>query len=483
MDIIIGDQSELNARCEVLILPVFEGEGIGAYKTIDKALDGMPSTLASGRAAKFRARHGEVLVLQTYGHIKAAQVAFIGLGKRDELTTERVRQSAGKCSSALKNIADAALATGAIKDIEGATRAFAEGFMLVRYSFDRYKKDNDAIKCKSLHLLGLKAAWAKEVMALVEATHYARDLTTTPPKDMTPSVLASEAKKIRGLKVRVLDRKASIKLGMGAYAAVAAGSHEEPRFIVAEYKGAKKKAAPIVLIGKSVTFDSGGLSLKPSDSMEHMKYDMAGGAAVLGVMKAVISMKLPLDIVAILPATENLPGGSATRPGDVVRTIGGKTVEILNTDAEGRLTLADALGYAKKFHKPRAIIDIATLTGACAIALGGEAMGLMGNDESLQATLEAASASTGERAWRMPLYDEHDELIKSDIADLKNVGAGRMGGALTAGRFLQAFAGDTPWAHLDIAGTAWTDTPRPYVPKGATAIGVRLLYDALQRLK
>jgi leucyl aminopeptidase len=298
---------------------------------------------------------------------------------------------------------------------------------------------------------------------------------------MTPTHLAKAALSLRTkhLSVRVLDKNDAKKLGMGAFLAVAKGSQEEPRFILLDYKGAK--GAPVVLIGKSITFDSGGISIKPSEGMEKMKYDMAGGAAVLGVMKAAAALKLPIHLLGILPASENLPGGSATKPGDVVRSLSGKTIEIVNTDAEGRLVVADAIAYAKRL-KPRAIIDIATLTGACLIAFGNETIAMMGNDRKLLDALKISGENTYERVWEMPLFEEYKEYLKSDIADIKNIG-GRNGGLVTAAYFLYEFAGDTPWAHLDIAGTAWTEKERPYVPKGASGIGTRLIYDIIKMLK
>ncbi|MBS1115218.1 MAG: pepA, partial [Nitrospirae bacterium] len=281
------------------------------------------------------------------------------------------------------------------------------------------------------------------------------------------------------LSVRILDKHDVKKIGMGAFLAVAKGSREEPRFIVLDYKGAK--GAPVVLIGKSITFDSGGISLKPSEGMEKMKYDMAGGAAVLGVMKAVAALQLPIHLVGMLPATENLPGGNATKPGDVVKSLSGKTVEIINTDAEGRLVIADAIAYAKRL-KPRAIIDIATLTGACLIAFGNETIAMMGNDRKLMDALKKSGELTYERVWEMPLFEEYKEYLKSDIADIKNIG-GRNGGLVTAAYFLYEFAGDTPWVHLDIAGTAWAEKEKPYVPKGASGIGTRLICDIIKELQ
>jgi leucyl aminopeptidase len=293
---------------------------------------------------------------------------------------------------------------------------------------------------------------------------------------MTPSILVKHARKLKDTSLKVITKKQAEKLGMGAFLSVARGSTEPPKFLEIRYR--KKNVAPVVVIGKSVTFDSGGISLKPSHGMEKMKYDMAGGAAVLGVIKAVSELKLPLHVIGILPATENLPSGNASKPGDVVKVMGGKTVEIISTDAEGRLTLADAIEYAKRF-RPSAIIDIATLTGACPVALGSEAIALMGNDQSLIDKMINASRETDEKVWQMPLFDEYGEYIKSDVADLKN-SSGRNGSLVTSGYFLKEFAGDIPWIHLDIAGTAWTDKDKPYIPKGATGIGVRLLLEFLK---
>jgi leucyl aminopeptidase len=298
---------------------------------------------------------------------------------------------------------------------------------------------------------------------------------------MTPGRLADVAKSLAKGKVsvRVLERKDSEREGMGAYLSVSKGSVEPPKFIVLRYNGGD--GAPVALIGKSITFDSGGISIKPGEGMEKMKYDMAGGAVVLAVIRLASGYKLPLNLIGILPAAENLPGGSASKPGDIVRTINGKTVEIINTDAEGRLALADAIGYAKKL-KPKAIIDIATLTGACSVALGNEAIAMMGNDDPLISRMKAAGDETYERVWQMPLYEEYGEYIKSDIADIKNTG-GKTGSLVTAAYFLKEFAGEVPWVHLDIASVAWADKDRPYTLKGATGVGVRLLSTLLKEMK
>jgi leucyl aminopeptidase len=354
------------------------------------------------------------------------------------------------------------------------------------YKFKKYKQDKEAAAgIERFTLIGKprKAFFnaVSRLAATVSAVNFARDLINTPANDMTPAILAKTARGIAKGKVslQVLDRKDAERAGMGAYLSVARGSAEPPKFIVLKYHGGK--GAPIALIGKSITFDSGGISIKPGEGMEKMKYDMAGGAVVLAVIRAAAEMRLPVNLVAALPAAENLPSGSASKPGDVVRSVSGKTVEIISTDAEGRLVLADAIGYVKKL-KPRFIIDVATLTGACSVALGNEAIAMMGNDSGLMERLKAAGEEVYERVWQMPLYDEYLDYIKSDVADIKNSG-GKTGSLVTAGYFLKEFAGDTPWVHLDIAGTAWTEKDRPYIGKGPTGVGVRLLLNFLKEIE
>ena len=298
---------------------------------------------------------------------------------------------------------------------------------------------------------------------------------------MTPSHLAVHARSLKSkkLSITILEKAHAQKLGMEAYLSVTKGSSEKPRFIILNYKGAKGN--PIVLIGKSVTFDSGGISLKPANGMERMKDDMAGGAAVLAVLQAVSQLNVPAHVIGILPATENLPDGSASKPGDIVRSMRGKTIEIISTDAEGRMTLADALEYAQRY-RPRAIIDIATLTGACAITFGNEVSAMMGNDRTLLEAMKRAGETTNERVWEMPLLEDYREHLKSDVADLKNTG-GKSGSLMTSASFLSEFVGKTPWVHLDIAGTAWSDKDTPYIPKGASGFGVRLLARFVKELR
>jgi len=316
---------------------------------------------------------------------------------------------------------------------------------------------------------------------VAEAVCLARDLSNRPANLATPTHLAETAQRLAqdlGLRCQVLERADMEALGMGALVGVARGAEEPPKFIILEYGADRPNLPTIVLAGKGITFDAGGISLKPADKMEEMKHDMSGAAAVLATLQAVARLALPLHVVGLVPATENLPSGRAFKPGDVLKALSGTTIEVISTDAEGRLVLADALAYARRFN-PAAVIDVATLTGACVVALGHVASGLMGTSETLMARIKAAAQHTGEKVWELPLWEEYAELIKSDVADVKNVG-GRPGGAIIGGMFLKRFAEGYPWAHLDIAGTAYTDKVGPYTAKGATGVGVRLLVRLLQ---
>ncbi len=479
MNVGIKNIRERDHRCDALILP-FCQEDPGVYKSIS------PSTSRLIRKIfrrEFSGKLHELLLVPSPEDVKPERILFVGIGKRDEVSPEKVRQSGGKAASYAQNLGlrTIAFSTEVLSSLKISPAIFLEGALLGTYKFRKYSTENDKKALSHITVLSKASSGlldeVRSVQAVSSSVLFARDLINTPANDMTPSHLANVARSLRGknLSVKVIGKRDAAKLGMGAYLSVAKGSEEPPKFIILHYKGNRKK--PLVLIGKSITFDSGGLSLKPAEGMEKMKYDMAGGAAVLGVFRAVSQLKLPVHLVGILPATENLPGGSATKPGDVIRTLGGKTIEIVNTDAEGRMTLADALGYAKRFS-PYAMIDIATLTGACAIALGQGAVAMMGNNKELMDTIRKAGHTTYERVWEMPLFDEYREYIKSDIADLKNTG-GRAGSLSTSAYFLKEFAGEIPWAHLDIAGTAWSEKDRPYVPKGAAGIGVRLLTNVI----
>jgi leucyl aminopeptidase len=318
-----------------------------------------------------------------------------------------------------------------------------------------------------------------------EAVLATRDLMHHPSNTATPTFMAKVAQAMarkHKITCKVLEKKDMEKLKMGSLLGVARGSHEPPKFIVMEYKGGKAKDKPVVIVGKGVTFDTGGISLKPTVAMDEMKFDMSGGAVTIGTLQAAASLKLKVNVVGIVPATENMPGGSAIKPGDILTASNGKTIEVLNTDAEGRLILADALVYAQRY-KPRALIDLATLTGAVIMALGHQAAAAIGTDAKLIQKLIDSGDATGERLWELPLYEEFEKATKSDIADLKNIATKGVGaGTITGAAFLKPFTGDYPWVHLDIAGTAWTSNEKPYVPKGGSAYGVRLLIDYLKNL-
>jgi len=418
----------------------------------------------------------------------APRLLLVGLGERDLSTPEKLRRASATVARGARTLKlhSAAFSLPALPRITTTevARTVAEGVGLGLYRFDRHKTTADDQELETFWLVTDEDALeeAKEGAELgakvAEGTVLARDLANEPSNVATPAFLAERARRIAdkyGMELEVLDRAGIEEEGLTGLATVGRSASNEPRFIVLEHRGGGD-SAPVVLVGKAVTFDSGGISIKPSAGMEDMKFDMSGGAAVLGVMETVGALDLPLNAVALVPATENLPGGGAFKPGDVLQMHSGKTVEIVTTDAEGRLILADALSYAARYE-PSAVVDCATLTGACVVALGDHASGLMGNDEDLVAELQAAGETTGEKAWPLPLFDEYTEQIKGDTADIKNSG-GRKGGALTAGAFLKEFA-EYPWAHLDIAGTAYGKKGNAYTTKGATGVPTRLLVEFL----
>lgn len=483
---------------EILVLGHYEGEGLlPEAASIDKAIGGkIQEVLAS---EEFTGKFLQTLLLRTDRKIASPRLLLLGLGKRAEATLDRIRQATGRAATQVREMGFNQFATqihgkGLPRtSVQDLAQAMVEGALLGLYQFQVYKTDRQSLP-KEVRECALVESDDKKIVEIqmgalrgkliAEAVNYVRDLCNTPSNVVTPSRLAEEAKKIASdyhLRVEVLERSDMERLGMGALLGVAKGTVEPPKFIVLEYEGAKKRGRPVALIGKSVTFDSGGISLKPAENMEQMKYDMSGGATVLGTMRVAAQLKLPLNIIGVLPATDNMPSGTAMHPGDVVTTLSGKTVEVINTDAEGRLCLADALAYAKRYE-PAAMIDLATLTGACVVALGHHAMALFGSDPKLTAQIRKASDETGERVWGMPLWEEYYDQIKSEIADLKNTG-GRPGGSITAALFLKQFVGETPWVHLDIAGTSWNgERPRPYIPKGSTGTGLRLLIQYLTNL-
>jgi leucyl aminopeptidase len=482
-------------RTDAAVIMIAEGEKFGPVAAqVDKALGGMVQKLL--KRGDLSAKAGSVGLIYPEGKIAAERLFVVGLGKRSDLTVDRIRLAAGKAAVAARGAGAKSMTIaldGVAIGIEEIGQALAEGCALGLYRFLKYKtkeETNGKGEIASVTVLAERAtavkALAKGVRTgeiIAAAASLARDMVSAPAADMTPGHVAGIARGLgrkHRLKVQVLERSQMRKLGMGALLGVASGSVQPPKFIIAEYRGGGKKPF-IALVGKTITFDSGGISIKPSEGMDKMKSDMAGGAAVLGAIVNAAALKLPLNIVALLPATENMPSGSALKPGDVLKTMSGQTIEIMNTDAEGRLILADALTYACRYN-PAVIVDIATLTGACRVALGPEAAGMLGNDDRLKQQVRAAGEATSERVWELPLWEGYCELIKSDIADMKNTG-GRDGGVITAACLLSKFVQKYPWVHLDIAATGWIDKDRPYTPKGATGFGVRLLTQFLRDYK
>jgi leucyl aminopeptidase len=472
------------------VIGSFEGKvNTPLIKELDQLLGG--TVTGAVRSREFVGKNREMLLLHGGRRIAADRVLLVGLGKEKEGGLERLRQAAGLAAGLLQgkkiNSCSFELASFPSRgsSFTEAVQAVAEGMLLATYRFDRYRSENGdrppvmtagVLLCDKAELVEEARKGVDTAVPICRGVALARDLVNEPGNVKSPEFLARQAGELAGeagFSCIVLGKSELEKEGFGALLGVAQGSVREPRLIVLDYKGGKESSRPVVLIGKGVVFDAGGISLKPAEKMEEMKMDMAGGAAVLGTFLAAALLKLPVNLVGIIPAVENLPSGSAIRPGDVLTSLSGRTVEVINTDAEGRLILADALTYARRFD-PRAVIDLATLTGACVIALGHHATAALGNDDQLLRHLIRAGEASGERLWQLPLWEEYAEQIKSDIADVKNVG-GRPAGTITASAFLQKFAGELPWAHLDIAGTAWEEKGRHYLPKGATGVGVRLL--------
>ncbi len=414
-----------------------------------------------------------------------ARLVVAGLGKRGELDAERLRVAAALVAKEAARLKATSLAWALPEtaDAAAATEGIVTGTLLGSYRFDRFKgSDTDEAEpaLESLRLLAPAelATAAEAALVAAEAQNRARDLQSTPANFATPAFLAARAEEIAAgsdaVSAEVLGREEIVAKGMGGLVAVSQGSEQEPRLIVLRYAGGGS-GPTLGLVGKGVTFDTGGISLKPGAGMEEMKYDMSGAAAVLEAVAAIAELGLAVDVVAVVPATENMPSGSAIKPGDVITQYNGKTVEVNNTDAEGRLILADALAYAIELGAER-VVDLATLTGAVVIALGSTYAAVLGNDDELVGAVEAAGDSTGELIWRLPLHAEYKALMKGTVADLSNLGAKREAGTATAAAFLEEFVGETPWAHIDIAGTAW-DVGRAYTGKDASGYGVRLLVE------
>jgi leucyl aminopeptidase len=447
--------------------------GVIAGEKIPHDVDGVLQELVDSGEARSKHKHLAV------GRAGDKRWILVGLGERDDLTAERLRIAAAVAAGRAGELGTRRLCWELPHRFEDhPARAVVEGTLLAAYRFDRFKSganDDAGPRLEALvvsdHDDRADAVAAAAVVA--EAVNGARDLQNTPANVLTPTALAAHARGIEGLTCEIEGRDGIVAKGMGAFAAVAQGSHQEPALITLRYEPADARGPVLGLVGKAVTFDSGGISIKPGAKMGEMKFDMSGGAAVVEAMRAIARLQLPVRVVAVVGATENLPSGHAMKPGDIVTAMNGTTIEIDNTDAEGRLVLADCLAHALSLGAER-LVDVATLTGAIVVALGSTHSGLMSNDDAWAGAVLDAAATAGEPAWRLPLHDEYEELIRGKYADINNTVESRKAGSITAAHFLRHFAGDTPWAHLDIAGTAW-DGGKPYAPKGGSGIAVRTL--------
>lgn len=476
--------SPAEQQADLLVLPFFEGPEAGpGTKEVGKALG--TDLVATLRDNGVKGKLGDTLTVPTMGRVPAGTALLVGLGPQAEAGPDRIRRATGKIAARADRYRKVAttLPQATKGSWEEGVQAFVEGLLLGSYRFERYKGDSsgdeDRSRLNSVSVLG-PARWDKrsaqeairrgEIFA--EATTWARDMVNMPAQDATPEFLAGEARKMAkdmGLQFKVWTAAELKKGGFGGILGVGQGSENPPRLIELKYQGGS--GPPVALTGKGITFDSGGLSIKDAKDMEWMKADMAGAASVIAAMRAIAKLKPKVNVIAAIPSAENMPGGTAIRPGDVLRHRGGTTSEVLNTDAEGRLILADALSYLTE-QKPRVIVDTATLTGSCMIALGEDIWGVLGNDEGLIKDVLAAGEEAGEPGWELPLWKSYRRHIESGIADVKNIGT-RWGGAIHAALFLEKFVGDVPWAHMDIAGTAWAESPGDYWPKGATGSPAR----------
>ena len=486
--VVAGDIAQIDA--DAIVVNLFEGleQPGGATAAVDKALDGAIISLIS--RGEIKGKFEDISIVHTFGKLPARIVAVVGLGDRADFDIDRIRRVTGQSCRVLRKLNCRRIATilhgagaGNIK-LEDSAQAITEGAILGLYGFNRYKKpehedvDEILVVVREKEKVPILDPAVDKGKAIAEATKLARDMGNEPANYMTPSQMAETAEELASkhdLGFRVFDREGMETMGMGAFLGVAKGSSQPPKLIILTYKGDERSQEAIGFLGKGITFDSGGISIKPWEGMGEMKEDMAGAAAVIAALAAIAQLKPRINVTVIVPATENLPSGTALKPGDILKAMNGKTIEVISTDAEGRLILADALSYAVKQGLSR-LIDLATLTGACRIALGMSYGGLFGNDQDWMDRVLKAAERTGERMWRMPMPDEYKEQIKSEIADIKNTG-NRYGGAITAALFLAEFVGKTFWVHIDIAGPRLSHKESGYTVKGATGVGVRTLVE------
>jgi len=496
MKITVKKGAALKQKSPCLILGVFSGKlKSEQLSELDQQVAGALNRAI--RSKDFTGAKGEFLLLHGGAETVAERVLLVGLGKEADFSLRALRQITSSTTQYLakKQLDSFLLAFPQISlkkaDLAERVQAITEGLLLADYRYDSYLPkdrpgqsitlDRVALLIASTDNLSIAKNAVTAAEAITSGVCFARDLVNAPGNLKSPEYLAMQAVAMSeqsGIKAKLLDRRELQRQGFGAMLGVAQGSERDPYLIVLEYRGSDEDEQPIALVGKGVVFDSGGISLKPGEKMDEMKMDMGGAATVLGTMQAAAQLKLPVNLVAVVPAVENMPSGTAIRPGDILTSLSGKTIEVLNTDAEGRLILADALTYVGRYQ-PRVVIDLATLTGACIIALGNQAAAVLGNHDGLIRKLLKAGERSGERFWQLPLWEEYAELVKSDFADVKNTG-GRAAGTITAAAFLQMFTDQYTWAHLDIAGVAWAEQGKAGQPKGGTGFGVRALIEYLR---
>ncbi len=470
----------------LLVIGIFEnGMEFSGSKFIDQTVNAAITEMIQNK--EFKRNFGSRIMFRLIGIKPVKKIMLIGLGEREEFTNEKARIIAGKVALEARESCIDELTILPFKEVDDSLiEAISEGLYLSLYSFQKYKtnlRDANLGPAVATILVESESERFQSIVdktsVTTQAVEYTRDISNLPPNECTPAQIAKFALAFEefGIKVTILERYEMESIGLNGLVSVGKGSNSPPKLIVLEYYGGLSGLKPYLLVGKAVTFDTGGISLKPGDKMEEMKFDKCGGCAVLGILKAIASLDLKINVIGIIPSVENMPSSTSYKPGEIITMYNGKTVEVLNTDAEGRIILADAMAYGISKFQPKAIIDLATLTGAAIIALGANVAALIGSDEQLTTMLIQASEQTGERIWELPLFEEHHEQIKSSIADIKNIG-GRPGGAITAAAFLYNFTNNVPWIHLDIAGTAWTQDgtfEKSYNPKGATGFGVRTM--------
>ncbi len=489
--------SFVQANAEALVVPVFKGEkpGAGILKELDQLVGGGIASVF--RSEDFKGDKGQAALLRfsPKGKVKARSVMLVGVGEKGEFAVPEVAVAAGVATRYLRsrNHKSFAFLPRHDGDVSAVAQAAAQGFITSQFELDKYKTKDKKDKSVAKLVVCIEGAKLSELnnglsrgRVIGESMNFTRDLANEPPNILTPTEMANRAQKMAkevGLKFEVLDEAKMEKLGMGSLLSVTKGSDQPAKLIVLRYtptKNTGKKGELLSLVGKGITFDTGGISLKPGEGMEAMKYDMSGGATVLGTMRAIALLKPTVPVLGIVAAVENMPDGKASRPSDVVTACNGKTIEILNTDAEGRLILADAVAYAEKQGATR-IVDMATLTGAVIIALGDQNTGIMGTAQDLVDEIISVGKENGEGFWQLPLSKEYSRQIRSDIADIKNIGPRGKAGTIMGAAFIQEFVDKAKWAHLDIAGTAWCDTVRPHQAKGPTGVAIRTLVSLVER--